>query len=55
MPKDRYAYKKITVYFTDIEVLRRMQKYVMIKYGHHRGTSVVVEEAVRDYLDRKGG
>ncbi len=55
MPKDKYANKRLHIFFTDVEVLNRLKRFALVNFGQHNATSMIVEKAIRDYLDRKGG
>ena len=51
--KDKYASRKIHIYFTDLGILHRLKRYTIREFGNHRALSVVCEKAIDLYLKSK--
>lgn len=41
----------VNIYFTE-ETLTRLRKFISKKYGGHHALSLIVQEAVKEYLDK---
>jgi len=45
---------RTTITLSD-EVLKRLQDYIDKKYGEHRVLSMVIEKAIKEFLEKEGG
>lgn len=45
---------RVNIYFTD-DTLKELREFLEREYGKHRALSLTVQQAVKEYLDRRNG